>query len=151
DRTEQGPPHVLPGIRRSMSEPGRGAARSPASGGTMSEPGRGAARSPASGTMIDLGRRVGPAHRPFIIAELSANHLGSLERALQIVDAAADAGCDALKLQTFTPESMTLDSARGDFHIADGPWQGRSLWDLYDEAHTPWDWHARLFEHGASR
>lgn len=97
------------------------------------------------------GRPIGAAHAPFVIAELSANHLGNFERAIAIIDAAADAGCDALKLQTFTPDAMTLDSARGDFHIADGPWQGRSLYDLYDEAHTPWDWHARLFAHGAAR
>jgi N-acetylneuraminate synthase len=90
-------------------------------------------------------------HPPFIIAELSANHLGSLERALAIVDAAADAGCDALKLQTFTPESMTLASEVPDFHIADGPWQGRALFDLYDEAQTPWDWHDVLFSRGAER
>jgi len=100
---------------------------------------------------IHIGRPVGAEYPPFVIAELSANHLGSLDRALAIVDAAADAGCDALKLQTFTPSSMTLESSRGDFHIADGPWQGRSLWDLYDEAHTPWDWHAKLFAHGHAR
>jgi N-acetylneuraminate synthase len=100
---------------------------------------------------IGPGRVVGDGHPPFIIAELSANHLGRLDRALAIIDAAADAGCDALKLQTFTPASMTLDSERADFHIADGPWQGRSLWDLYDEAHTPWAWHAQLFAHGAAR
>ncbi len=104
--------------------------------------------------MIELviaGRAIGPGHPPFVIAELSANHLGSRERALAIVDAAADAGCDAVKLQTFTPGSMTLDSPRGDFHIADGPWQGRSLWDLYGEAMTPWAWHAPLFARGAAR
>jgi len=100
---------------------------------------------------ICLGRVVGASEPPFVIAELSANHLGSLERALAIVDAAADARCDAIKLQTFTPASMTIESGAGDFHIADGPWKGRSLWDLYDEAHTPWEWHARLFAHGASR
>lgn len=98
-----------------------------------------------------IGRPIGAAHPPFIIAELSANHLGSLERALAIVDAAADAGCDALKLQTFTPDAMTLASARSDFHIADGPWQGRALWELYDEAQTPWAWHPTLFAHGAAR
>jgi len=100
---------------------------------------------------IVIGRPVGAGHAPFIVAELSANHLGSLERAHAIVDAAADAGCDALKLQTFTPSAMTLDLHEGDFAIADGPWQGRTLWDLYDEAHTPWEWHAELFAHGAAR
>jgi pseudaminic acid synthase len=100
---------------------------------------------------IVIGRAIGPEHPPFVIAELSANHLGRLDRAHAIIDAAATAGCDAIKLQTFTPAAMTLASSRGDFHIADGPWEGRSLWDLYDEAHTPWDWHAQLFAHGAAR
>jgi len=101
--------------------------------------------------MMKIGRDIGEGHAPFIVAELSANHLGSLARAHAIVDAAADAGCDAIKLQTFTPASMTLDLAEGGFAIADGPWQGRTLWDLYDEAHTPWEWHAELFAHGAQR
>jgi N-acetylneuraminate synthase len=100
---------------------------------------------------ITIGRPIGADHPPFIVAELSANHLGSLDRAHAIVDAAADAGCDALKLQTFTPGAMTLEIREGDFAIADGPWQGKNLWDLYDEAHTPWDWHAELFAHGAAR
>jgi len=96
-------------------------------------------------------KRIAPDAPPYIVAELSANHLRSLDRAHAIVDAAADCGCDALKLQTFTPASMTLDVECADFHIADGPWQGRTLWDLYDEAHTPWEWHAELFAHGAAR
>ncbi len=100
---------------------------------------------------IIVGRPIGADHPPFVIAELSANHLGSLDRAHAIIDAAAAAGCDAVKLQTFTPSAMTLAATDGDFHIADGPWQGRSLWDLYDEAHTPWDWHPPLFAHGAAR
>lgn len=100
---------------------------------------------------IDIGRKVGRDQRPFVIAELSANHLGRIDRAIAIIDAAADAGCDAVKLQTFTPSSMTLESNQGDFHIPDGPWKGRSLWDLYDEAHTPWEWHAPLFAHAAAR
>jgi pseudaminic acid synthase len=99
---------------------------------------------------LTIGRPVGPDHPPFIIAELSANHLGCLDRALAIVDAAGAAGCDAIKLQTFTPASMTLETDAGDFHIPDGPWAGRSLWDLYDEAHTPWEWHATLFARAAA-
>src|SRR5262249_43682690 len=97
------------------------------------------------------GRPIGPGHPPFVIAELSANHLGKLDRAHAIIDAAADAGCDAIKLQTYTPASMTLAASRGDLRVADGPGPGPAPWELYDEAHTPWDWHAQLFAHGAAR
>lgn len=91
---------------------------------------------------------VGLTHRPFIVAEMSGNHNQSLERALQIVDAAADAGAHALKIQTYTAQTMTLDIAEGEFFINDPKnlWQGKSLYALYKEAYTPWEWHAAIFE-----
>lgn len=93
------------------------------------------------------GRMVGPGHAPFIIAEMSGNHNQSLDRALAIVEAAARAGAHALKLQTYTPDTMTLDTQGPGFRIedADSLWQGASLYQLYQQAHTPWDWHARIF------
>jgi pseudaminic acid synthase len=94
------------------------------------------------------GREVGPGCRPFIVAEMSGNHNQSLERALQIVEAAAAAGAHALKLQTYTADTMTLDLDEGLFHIGDPSnlWTGRTLYDVYREAHTPWEWHAPIFE-----
>lgn len=91
---------------------------------------------------------IGVDHPPFVIAEMSGNHNQSLDRALSIVDAAAATGAHALKLQTYTPDTMTLDLKQGEFFISDpsSPWSGRSLYDLYKEAHTPWDWHGPLFE-----
>lgn len=85
---------------------------------------------------------------PFVIAEMSGNHNQSLERALAIVEAAAKSGAHALKLQTYTAETMTLDIAEGEFFIEDANslWQGRSLYELYQEAHTPWEWHRPIFE-----
>ncbi len=83
---------------------------------------------------------------PFIIAEMSANHDGSLERALQIVEAAAKAGAHGLKLQTYTADTITIDHAGPGFVVEDGLWQGRTLHDLYKEAHLPWEWHKPLFE-----
>ncbi len=97
---------------------------------------------------------IGAGHRPFVIAEMSGNHNQSLERALSIVDAAAKSGAHALKLQTYTADTMTLDIDTGDFYIADKKslWQGTSLYKLYQQAHTPWEWHAAIFararEHG---
>ncbi len=90
---------------------------------------------------------------PFVIAEMSGNHNQSLERALAIVDAAADAGAHALKLQTYTADTMTLPLADGDFFIDDqsSPWKGKSLHDLYQLAHTPWDWHAPIIQRARQR
>jgi len=84
---------------------------------------------------------------PFIIAEMSGNHNQSLEVALQIVEAAARAGAHALKLQTYTAETMTLDLSEGEFFIKDpgSLWAGTSLYELYEKAHTPWEWHAPIF------
>ncbi len=94
------------------------------------------------------GRGVGSGHPPFVIAEMSGNHNQSLERALGIVDAAAKSGAHALKLQTYTADTMTLNLNRGDFRIEDvnSLWAGRSLYDLYQEAYTPWEWHKPIFE-----
>ena len=92
------------------------------------------------------GRKIGPGHPPYVICELSGNHNGSLERALALVDAAAATGCDAIKLQTYTADTITLNSDGPGFRIEDGPWAGRTLHDLYAEAYTPYDWHAALFE-----
>ncbi|GAA4426769.1 pseudaminic acid synthase [Pontibacter saemangeumensis] len=91
------------------------------------------------------GRFIGPGQKPFIIAEMSGNHNQSLERALAIVDAAAEAGADAIKLQTYTADTMTLPGA---FTIADenSLWKGRELYDLYKEAYTPWEWHKPIFD-----
>jgi len=85
---------------------------------------------------------------PLVIAELSANHGGSLDHALSTIDAVAKAGADAVKLQTFTADTITMDAASADFLIDDPAslWHGRRLYELYDEGHTPWDWHAALFE-----
>ncbi|WP_421578605.1 pseudaminic acid synthase [Shinella sp. M31] len=85
---------------------------------------------------------------PFIIAEMSGNHNASLDLAFEIVDAAAEAGADALKLQTYTAETMTLNMTRGEFSISDPKslWAGRDLYSLYKEAHTPWEWHKPIFD-----
>jgi N-acetylneuraminate synthase len=101
-----------------------------------------------SETIAIAGRTIGPGHPPYMIAELSANHLGQLDRALAIMDAAKQAGADAVKLQTYTADTITLDHDGPGFTIEGGLWHGRRLHDLYREAHTPWDWHESLFAHG---
>lgn len=99
-----------------------------------------------SSIQID-GRNIGQAHSPYIIAELSANHNGKLETALRIIEEAARAGADAVKLQTYRPDTITLDCDSDDFKIKGGLWDGRTLYELYEEAHMPWEWHQPLFEH----
>ena len=93
------------------------------------------------------GRRVAPDQPPYIIAELSANHNGRLETAMRIVEEAAKAGADAIKLQTYRPDTITLDCNSEEFKIKGGLWDGRTLYELYEEAHMPWEWHQPLFEH----
>ncbi|KGR83805.1 pseudaminic acid synthase [Lysinibacillus odysseyi] len=99
--------------------------------------------------MIKIGgRQIGHHTKPFIIAEMSGNHNQSLERALYLVKLAAEAGVDALKLQTYTPDTITLDVHTGEFFIQDNAniWKGNSLYNLYKEAYTPWEWHKEIFD-----
>lgn len=92
------------------------------------------------------GRPIGAAYSPYVIAELSANHNGKLETALRIVEEAKKAGADAVKLQTYKPDTITLNCDSEDFKIKGGLWDGRTLYDLYQEAHMPWEWHKPLFD-----
>jgi pseudaminic acid synthase len=97
--------------------------------------------------------QIGLKHQPFIIAEMSGNHNCSIERAIAIVDAAADAGAHAIKLQTYTADTMTLDIKQSGFLIENAAslWAGKSLYDLYNEAHLPWEWHSVLMKRAAQR
>lgn len=95
---------------------------------------------------------VGPGYPAYLVAELSGNHNRDLGRAVELIHAAAETGANAIKLQTYTADTITIRSDRPEFTItADGPWRGRTLHDLYDEAHTPWTWHPRLFEEARAR
>ncbi|SDP28525.1 N-acetylneuraminate synthase [Pedococcus dokdonensis] len=99
------------------------------------------------------GHQVGAGQTPFVIAEVSGNHNGSLDRALEIIDAIAESGAQAVKFQTYTADTITIDAKGPQFQIrADhGLWGGRTLYDLYQEAHTPWEWHAPMFERARER
>lgn len=93
------------------------------------------------------GRPIGNQYEPYVIAEMSANHNGSIDTAFRIIEEAKKAGADALKIQTYTPDTITLNSDLPDFQIKGGLWDGKTLYELYEWAHTPWDWHKPLFEH----
>ncbi|MCK4862369.1 MAG: pseudaminic acid synthase [Rhodobacteraceae bacterium] len=93
------------------------------------------------------GRPIGPDHPPYVIAEISANHNGRIENALKLIDEAKAAGAGAVKLQTYRPDTITLDCNDAAFKISGGLWDGRTLFELYEEAHMPWEWHAPLFDH----
>lgn len=93
------------------------------------------------------GRSIGLDHSPYVIAEISANHNGSIETAFRIIENAKTANVDAVKIQTYRPDTITLNSNLDDFTIKGGLWDGRTLYDLYEEAHMPWDWHKPLFDY----
>lgn len=95
------------------------------------------------------GRAIGMDHPPYIVAELSANHNGSIDRAKQIIVAAKEAGADAVKLQSYTADTMTFPSNKDEFMVHGGLWDGKSLYELYQWAHMPWDWHQPLFDFAA--
>ncbi|MBC7389106.1 MAG: pseudaminic acid synthase [Opitutaceae bacterium] len=96
---------------------------------------------------------IGPNHKPFIIAEMSGNHNQSLDRAFQIVDAAVEAGAQAIKLQTYTADTLTINANSDDFFISDEKslWKGKNLYQLYQEAYTPWDWHKPIFDYAIEK
>ena len=100
-----------------------------------------------SKTITINGRIIGAEMYPYVIAEMSANHNGNIETALKIIEAAEIGGADAVKLQTYRPDTITLNCDSEDFRIRGGLWDGRTLYDLYQEAHMPWEWHAPLFAH----
>ncbi|MGL5007968.1 MAG: pseudaminic acid synthase [Plesiomonas sp.] len=97
------------------------------------------------------GRRIGADYPPYIIAELSANHNGDINRAIQIIDAAKQAGADAVKLQTYTANTITIEHDSDEFNIQGGLWDGETLYSLYQKASMPWEWHQPLFEHAKKR
>lgn len=95
------------------------------------------------------GRQIGPDYAPYIVAEMSGNHNGDILRAFRILDAAKAAGADAVKIQTYRNDTITIDHDGPEFWVQGGLWDGRRLFELYEEAHTPWEWHGALFAHAA--
>jgi pseudaminic acid synthase len=96
-------------------------------------------------TISIAGRKIGPGHAPYVVAEMSGNHNGDINRAFALLEAAKKAGADAVKLQTYTADTITMDHNGPGFCIESGLWRGRTLYQLYQEAHTPWEWHVGLF------
>ncbi|OEJ66328.1 pseudaminic acid synthase [Magnetovibrio blakemorei] len=99
-------------------------------------------------TIFIDGRPIGDEHPPYVIAEMSGNHNGDINRALALIVAAKKSGADAIKLQTYTADTITINHDSNDFMIHEGAWNGRTLYELYEEAHTPWEWHEELFAKG---
>lgn len=96
-------------------------------------------------------RQIGVGHKPYLIAEISANHDGNLKQVLKMIDAAKESGADAIKIQTYTAETMTIKSDRPEFFIAEGTWKGFTLFDLYKLAETPYEWHEAIFEYAKKK
>lgn len=103
-----------------------------------------------SNEIIISNRKIGPAFAPYVIAEMSANHNGSIETALLLIKEAKKAGADAIKMQTYRPDTITLKSDLPEFRIDEGLWSGHTLYELYEWAHTPWEWHKQLFDYARS-
>lgn len=97
--------------------------------------------------VLIAGRPIGPGERPYIVAEMSGNHNGDIQRAFRILDAAKQAGADAVKIQTYRADTITIDHCGPEFMVKGGLWDGRRLYELYEEAHTPWEWHEAIFEY----
>src|SRR5882724_1727038 len=96
-------------------------------------------------------REIGADQPPYIVAEMSANHNGDIDTAFRIIDEAKNAGADAIKIQTFTPDTITMKSEKDDFMIKKGPWKGRTLYDLYQDTYIPYEWHGKLFKYANER